>query len=227
MLDVRIKSAKRAIGFTLIELLVVIAIFSVLAAILFPVFQRAKASAKGTSCLSNVRNIGLAAGLYAGDNDDYVPACTDAIDKYSNSLSGTGFEAEVAAYPLLSDLLRSYTKSSEIFKCPLDVGTTLADLTFPYKIPTVPSMFQKYGLSYRWNIEMSLKKLTFSNIPKPAEVDLLSDASGSWHPGTALPTIPVDEYRYQDLRYNVVFCDLHAKNISHAALVDANVDLVP
>ena len=64
----RSKSMKRA--FTLIELLVVIAIIAVLAAILFPVFAQAKAAAKKTACLSNEKQIGLAAAmLYMNDND--------------------------------------------------------------------------------------------------------------------------------------------------------------
>ncbi len=59
---------KRA--FTLIELLVVIAIIAILAAILFPVFAQAKAAAKKTADLSNVKQLGTAIYLYAGDNDD-------------------------------------------------------------------------------------------------------------------------------------------------------------
>src|ERR1700676_4164590 len=57
-------------GFTLIELLVVIAIIAILAAILFPVFARARESAKKTSCLSNTKQIGLAAMMYLNDYDD-------------------------------------------------------------------------------------------------------------------------------------------------------------
>src|SRR5688572_21461216 len=59
---------KRA--FTLIELLVVIAIIAILAAILFPVFAQAKASAKQIACLSNMKQVGLAANLYLIDSDD-------------------------------------------------------------------------------------------------------------------------------------------------------------
>ena len=61
------------IGFTLIELLVVVAIISVLAAILFPVFARAKESAHRASCLSNERQVSTAMLIYGGDFDDTWP----------------------------------------------------------------------------------------------------------------------------------------------------------
>ncbi len=60
-------------GFTLIELLVVIAIIAILAAILFPVFARARERARQTSCLSNVRQIGLATMMYAQDHGERLP----------------------------------------------------------------------------------------------------------------------------------------------------------
>src|SRR5690349_18273225 len=62
-------------GFTLIELLVVIAIIAILAAILFPVFSRAKEAAKKTSALAQMRQLGTAVMMYASDYDDmFVPA---------------------------------------------------------------------------------------------------------------------------------------------------------
>jgi prepilin-type N-terminal cleavage/methylation domain-containing protein len=63
---------QRRSAFTLIELLVVIAIIAILAAILFPVFAQAKAAAKMTSSLSNIKQIGLASLMYSGDADDVV-----------------------------------------------------------------------------------------------------------------------------------------------------------
>ncbi|AIE87997.1 prepilin-type N-terminal cleavage/methylation domain-containing protein [Fimbriimonas ginsengisoli] len=60
-------------AFTLIELLVVIAIIAILAAILFPVFAQAKLAAKKTVTLSNIKQVGTATILYAGDNDDVWP----------------------------------------------------------------------------------------------------------------------------------------------------------
>lgn len=64
---------QRSKAFTLIELLVVIAIIAILAAILFPVFAQAKAAAKSTSDLSNVKQLGLSVIMYSGDYDDMIP----------------------------------------------------------------------------------------------------------------------------------------------------------
>lgn len=64
-------------AFTLIELLVVITIIAILAALLFPVFSQAKQSANQTSTMSNLRQLGTAATLYAADEDDTLPGATD------------------------------------------------------------------------------------------------------------------------------------------------------
>jgi len=65
---------QRRIGFTLIELLVVIAIIAILAAILFPVFARAREKARQTNCLSNVKQIMLGVLQYAQDYDERMPS---------------------------------------------------------------------------------------------------------------------------------------------------------
>ena len=64
---------ERRKGFTLIELLVVIAIIGILAAMVFPVFARARESARKVVCLSNVKNLALAMQMYLNDNNDTFP----------------------------------------------------------------------------------------------------------------------------------------------------------
>ena len=64
---------KHKSGFTLIELLVVIAIIAILAAILFPVFARARAKDPQTACLSNIKQLALATLMYASDWDEHAP----------------------------------------------------------------------------------------------------------------------------------------------------------
>jgi prepilin-type N-terminal cleavage/methylation domain-containing protein/prepilin-type processing-associated H-X9-DG protein len=114
--------SKRA--FTLIELLVVIAIIAILAAILFPVFAQAKSAAKKTASLSNQKQIGLGATMYAGDYDDILPETGWDGPCSSPTPGANGFVtvsdnhfSGVFAFPMAT---RPYIKSWDLFRCPSD-----------------------------------------------------------------------------------------------------------
>jgi len=99
----------RTRGFTLIELLVVIAIIAILAAILFPVFAKAREKARQSSCLSNVKQIGLGLLQYAQDFDERLPA---TYQWYVQGNDWPLYSWRMCVYP--------YVKNSQIFRCPSD-----------------------------------------------------------------------------------------------------------
>jgi prepilin-type N-terminal cleavage/methylation domain-containing protein/prepilin-type processing-associated H-X9-DG protein len=106
---------QRSRGFTLIELLVVIAIIAILAAILFPVFAKAREAARKTSCLSNMKQIGTAAQMYAQDYDEVMPTVI-----FANYPAGFWGSPTWNAYGwgYIFTLLDPYTKNTGIYACP-------------------------------------------------------------------------------------------------------------
>src|SRR5450631_1706865 len=86
-------------GFTLIELLVVIAIISILAAILFPVFASAREKARQISCISNLRQLGLAVMQYTQDYDEFIPGAA-ASPSSANIEGGWVFYTQFNSPPL-------------------------------------------------------------------------------------------------------------------------------
>ncbi len=110
-------SGRRDRGFTLIELLVVIAIIAILAAILFPVFARAREKARQTSCLSNLKQNALAVLMYAQDYDETFPLAyyysASWDDEYAWDVHLT-YSTGAATYGLLGP----YTKNQLINACP-------------------------------------------------------------------------------------------------------------
>jgi len=106
-------------GFTLIELLVVIAIIAILAAILFPVFARAREKAKQTSCLSNMKQMGVALMMYAQDYDERFMRCAG----YRNPDIVLYDDPDVYAY--WWQQLMPYMMNEQILSCPADTDSAL------------------------------------------------------------------------------------------------------
>jgi prepilin-type N-terminal cleavage/methylation domain-containing protein len=100
-------------GFTLIELLVVIAIIAILAAILFPVFARAREKARQSSCLSNLKQIGLGALMYAQDVDEKLMPPTNCPSMNGCFVQGCGTGGSGGP-----NTLGPYIKNTQIWQCP-------------------------------------------------------------------------------------------------------------
>ncbi|MFO7947224.1 MAG: DUF1559 domain-containing protein [Armatimonadota bacterium] len=107
---------RRKSGFTLIELLVVIAIIAILAAILFPVFARAREKARQASCLSNVKQMGLAAMMYAQDYDETNVPCNTV--NVSIPYVRPGGDTVTLTWGPWFALIQPYAKNPQIFICP-------------------------------------------------------------------------------------------------------------
>lgn len=104
-------------GFTLIELLVVISIISILAAILFPVFARARENARRTGCMSNMKQIGLAFTMYAQDYDERLVS-ERMGDKGSGVMAFTRYNGQSSDWLSWRELLYPYVKNVQVFNCP-------------------------------------------------------------------------------------------------------------
>ena len=128
-------------GFTLIELLVVIALIAILAAILFPVFARARENARRSSCQSNLKQIGLGLLQYNQDFDERVAPHDNAIANYvgpNGSISNPPGEGTWYMF------IHPYVKSTQIFNCPSEPVSTNA--------PAYTGQFLRgmhYGYNYR------------------------------------------------------------------------------
>ena len=162
------KKRNRLHGFTLIELLVVIAIIAILAAILFPVFARARENARRASCQSNLKQIGLAVLQYTQDYDELYPYCP-----WENGNANT---------LALGEPTEPYHKSSQLWRCPSDSKNTGAVWS---KSTPPPAGYRVYqNVSYGYNTQY------FSPQPNPGpqpkslaavnNAALLGMVFGSW-----------------------------------------------
>lgn len=160
------QKSKRS-GFTLIELLVVIAIIAILAAILFPVFARARENARRASCQSNLKQIALGVFMYNQDYDEKLPSWNGA---------GTSATTVTASNPFgWADALQPYLKSSQIFQCPSETnGPGPANTTTPSLSPD-PS--QNGYTDYWFNLMAS--DIADASFNSPSTTVLLGDGSSS------------------------------------------------
>ena len=184
-------------GFTLIELLVVIAIIAILAAILFPVFARAREAARQTACRSNIKQIATAVTMYQQDYDEANPMVNVVV---SNAIVYTWANAMIP-----------YIKNNNLWKCPSDNNPAN---TLDPNAPDDTSM--SYGYNYRF-----MSGTAASAIAKPADTVLVVDkgfyASDPITDPAATPALSGPWYLHNEV-CNVAFADGHVKSMKQGKL---------
>jgi prepilin-type N-terminal cleavage/methylation domain-containing protein/prepilin-type processing-associated H-X9-DG protein len=213
----------KRMGFTLIELLVVIAIIAILAAILFPVFARARENARRSSCQSNLKQIGLGVMQYTQDYDEKLPG--------ANTYFATGSCTDVnnatraaPCYQLWWTNIYPYVKSMQIFICPSTTATWSGGYT--------PSSYV-----YGYNTNLSSGP-SLAAIPQVAITPMIADttyylmnadlacqgATGSNTTCTSFASgdnNDAPEARHLET-FNMVFVDGHVKSQKTSAWTTAN-----
>jgi prepilin-type N-terminal cleavage/methylation domain-containing protein/prepilin-type processing-associated H-X9-DG protein len=143
-------SPRRQSGFTLIELLVVIAIIAILAAILFPVFARARENARRSSCQSNLKQIGIGFAQYNQDYDGHYPYGCERPDTASSPLSlspepWSSYGNNSNENQIWPAKLQPYLKSRQIFACPSATSITIQGGSVRKMDPTATYYQTPYG----------------------------------------------------------------------------------
>ena len=214
-------------GFTLIELLVVIAIIAILAAILFPVFAKAREKARQASCLSNEKQISLAMMQYCQDYDEKYASVYD---------DGNGYPAGRLIW---ADKIFPYCKSRQIFACPsqsLDIMSAYPGVTITQSLQaTRYQMPMQDTFTEGQNNTVGMGAFT-----APSETVMILESSNAWYQhycnrhlaapmGTLTSAAGVTyingflnetSWPWHNEGLNVAFCDGHVKWMKVTQLAD-------
>ncbi len=192
-------------GFTLIELLVVIAIIAILAAILFPVFAKAREKARSSSCQSNLKQLGTSMTMYVQDYDERYPGVARG-DQAAVTGSNYGCWILGGWIPPATDVnqggLAPYVKNKQVYICPSDIYA------------------QNKGISYSMNYRYEF--LSMAAVTSPATSCLFMDESQSLNDGCFAGDQPTFIHNEG---CNMAFSDGHVKWRKPSQIVSTDFDL--
>ncbi|MBI5831263.1 MAG: DUF1559 domain-containing protein [Armatimonadetes bacterium] len=196
---------QRSDGFTLIELLVVIAIIAILAAILFPVFAKAREKARSSSCQSNLKQIGTSMTMYVQDYDERYPGVARGNQA---AMTGSNYGCWILGgwIPPYTDVsqggLAPYVKNKAVYICPSDTSA--------------PTKGLSYSMNYR------LEFVSMAAVNTPATCCIFMDESNSLNDGCFAGDVP--SFIHND-GCNMAFCDGHVKWRKPSQIVSTDFDL--
>lgn len=199
-------------GLTIVELLVVVGILGVLISLSFPVLQAAKNASGYSSCAANLRQIGLAVTLYAGNSDDRLPPGVEKSIVEFGKPGTLTHPSPIYKYSNIETLLSPYLKDSKIYRCPADKGIQRTYYNQPNPGGSGMSAWEQFGSSYRYR--EVLGNAVCSKIPNQSQSIMILDLCGYWHPNSKPDPELTDEPWTPELleyTFNMLFLDLHIK----------------
>lgn len=204
--------------FSLMEIAIVIAIVTVIFSIVLSVFASARLRSQSVVCLSNIRQVGVAAMMYSQDYDGHLPWGGDPLDKYTTGWSGSPNYPDVVKMKLLRDVLYPYLKSNEVWKCPCDNGLMMNVFSEGQGLKSHSTIYGEFGMSYLYNTRLALINRVYSGIYGEYggvvfyadEVWLFLDGNGVWHGGE------------NNEKWNVYFVDGHCGSVDKARMRTLN-----
>lgn len=215
----QVPTTKSQRAFTLIELLVVIAIIAILAAMLLPALSKAKAKAQGVSCLSNMKQWGLACQLYAEDYRDEVPEEGNTVTPIVDPINADAWYNQVSVFISQKSMISLYQAtppnppsptSRNLYACP--------SAPLPSFTPSVLKAYFMYAENGRICINKStratgVRQTKISQVRKPSDTILFSESDGNNATAGAAQSNVIDKYAVgrHDKRGMFALCDGSAR----------------
>lgn len=223
-------------GFTLIELLVVIAIIAILAAILFPVFAKAREKARSASCMSNMKNIGLAVNMYKQDYDESIADSRVSTQQFENwvwpGVPNYYGGSHICAFAHriyanngrdlggIGRIYNPYLKNVQVFRCPSDPSTR--GWAGNCGVPTTPGAtvvrpddkFSSYYQRHAIDAFTSIRNVSLKDSVTQTPSQIAVFIEEGWHGGHTRPFLWDNTQAGDSQRYaNAIFLDGHVKRL--------------